>query len=540
VPRCWERRKPLLRCVEAFDYAPRNPSHDGANAPVAKRKAASPIRILHLSDIHFRAGNAWDWGSVLRHLARFVAQEVASGLAPDLVVLTGDLAFSGQADEYALARTWLEEVLWSVLTVGSAPLLPRDRLLLVPGNHDVDRGAIGSVARMVQEGLLDKQNQNEVAEVLGNADQRELVIRRHASFLSFYGDWLGQSQTLPWWRKPFDIKGQRIHIAGLDSAWMASGDGDRGRLIIGRWQINQTVDVREAEGPDWRLALLHHPWDYLAEFDLRESRQAVHLHCDLLLRGHLHEGEVALVRPADPKRACLELAAGCLYESSRYPNAFQWVELHAQPRMVRVLFRVWNRGEWQVDRNQPGCPEGVAEIALGAEEARKETGIAAGGKGSARRLVSQRRATDSQGHSALPRAKGVGAHAHDETPVSDSGALQQPTGTSPTGGPFQFDCFLSHNSKDKKAVRALAAVLRQRGLAVWLDEEQLRPGTSSQRGLESGILAARTVAVLVGADGLGPWELEEQEAAIIAPRSAIRTCPVDWPCNTEECIKGTE
>ena len=26
----------------------------------------------------------------------------------------------------------------------------------------------------------------------------------------------------------------------------------------------------------------------------------------------------------------------------------------------------------------------------------------------------------------------------------------------------------------------------------------------------------------------------------IAPRSAIRTCPVDWPCNTEERIKGTE
>jgi hypothetical protein len=27
---------------------------------------------------------------------------------------------------------------------------------------------------------------------------------------------------------------------------------------------------------------------------------------------------------------------------------------------------------------------------------------------------------------------------------------------------------------------------------------------------------------------------------VIAPRSAIRTCPVDWPCNTEERIKGTE
>jgi predicted phosphodiesterase len=336
-----------------------------AETPVDKGAATLPIRILHLSDIHFRPGRAWDSDPVLRHLARFVASDASAGLAPDLVVLTGDLAFSGQADEYELARTWLERELWPALSTDSARPLSRDRLLLVPGNHDVDRGAIGTVARMVQDGLIENQNQNEVAEVLGDAGHREVPIRRHAAYLSFYGSWLGGPQTVPWWQKPVDIRGQRVHVAGLDSAWMASGDADRGRLIIGRWQLNQTVDVREAEGADWRLALLHHPWDYFAEFDLRESRQAIRLHRDLLLRGHLHEGEAALVRPADPERACLELAAGCLYESSRYANAFQWIELYAEPRRVRVLFRLWNEGAWQVDRNQPGCPDGEMDLPMG-------------------------------------------------------------------------------------------------------------------------------------------------------------------------------
>jgi len=77
-----------------------------------------------------------------------------------------------------------------------------------------------------------------------------------------------------------------------------------------------------------------------------------------------------------------------------------------------------------------------------------------------------------------------------------------------------FDCFLSHNSRDQPAVRALAAHLRARGLTVWLDEEQLRPGLSWQPLLESGIGASRSVAVLVGADGLGPWEQEEMHAAL--------------------------
>lgn len=39
-----------------------------------------------------------------------------------------------------------------------------------------------------------------------------------------------------------------------------------------------------------------------------------------------------------------------------------------------------------------------------------------------------------------------------------------------------FDVFLSHNSKDKPAVRELAEKLRARGLAVWVDESELTPG----------------------------------------------------------------
>ena len=75
---------------------------------------------------------------------------------------------------------------------------------------------------------------------------------------------------------------------------MACGDTDRGRLLLGRYQVHQTVLHPDGEDADWRLALLHHPWDYLAELDTHEARQTIHLHRDLLLRGHLHEGEAAV------------------------------------------------------------------------------------------------------------------------------------------------------------------------------------------------------------------------------------------------------
>ncbi len=41
---------------------------------------------------------------------------------------------------------------------------------------------------------------------------------------------------------------------------------------------------------------------------------------------------------------------------------------------------------------------------------------------------------------------------------------------------FRYDVFLSHSSKDKRAVRELAQRLRADGLRVWLDEWEIQPG----------------------------------------------------------------
>lgn len=77
-----------------------------------------------------------------------------------------------------------------------------------------------------------------------------------------------------------------------------------------------------------------------------------------------------------------------------------------------------------------------------------------------------------------------------------------------------FDCFLSYNRSDESAVRALAGELRGKGVSVWLDEEQLPPGIPWQPLLEDGIRASRSIVVLVGRDGLGPWQAEEIRAAL--------------------------
>src|SRR5262245_31848300 len=75
-----------------------------------------------------------------------------------------------------------------------------------------------------------------------------------------------------------------------------------------------------------------------------------------------------------------------------------------------------------------------------------------------------------------------------------------------------FDVFLSHNSRDKPAVRALAEALQDRGLKVWLDEWELVPRRRWQEALEEVIETTGAAAVLVGKDGPGPWQDKEMRA----------------------------
>ena len=92
--------------------------------------------------------------------------------------------------------------------------------------------------------------------------------------------------------------------------------------------------------------------------------------------------------------------------------------------------------------------------------------------------------------------------------------IPQQTSTATAHADGSFDVFLSHSSQDKPMVRSLAQALTARGIKVWLDVEQLIPGRPWQEALETIIQTTRTAAVLIGKDGLGPWEKPEMRSCL--------------------------
>ena len=78
-----------------------------------------------------------------------------------------------------------------------------------------------------------------------------------------------------------------------------------------------------------------------------------------------------------------------------------------------------------------------------------------------------------------------------------------------------YDVFLSHNSKDKDAVRAIACKLRDRGIMPWFDEWALPVGERTPANLARGLEQSGCCAVFFGGSGMGPWHELEQERALV-------------------------
>ncbi|MCP4570455.1 MAG: metallophosphoesterase, partial [FCB group bacterium] len=239
----------------------------------------------------------------------------------DLVCFTGDAADWGKRDEFDEADEFLAALLDRLD-------LPRERLFVVPGNHDVDRSIHPDPWEALRR-AADEVDELDFARWIAGGDAprgiesswRERVLERQAAWRSWVGLGLGRPELVPatdsqglGYRVVVERRRLPIHVVGLDTAWLCGDDVDAGRLRVTDEQVMRLLTGDGGEPlSGLRLVLMHHPLHDLADGD--RVRALLAEHADLVLRGHLHATELSTW--ADPDRSLRQLAAGCLYEGDR-------------------------------------------------------------------------------------------------------------------------------------------------------------------------------------------------------------------------------
>lgn len=307
------------------------------------------VTWLHLSDVHFQSGQRWEQTIVLNALVRDVLIDLRNQqLLPDFVFVTGDVAHGGRPDEYVQAERFFSEVARITCTD------PETSWFVVPGNHDVDRTQIKPLARISAAAV---QDISQVNSILADEVSRTLFTGRERAFFDFTSSFLGEarawSDRSPWKVETRTVRRLPISIIGLNSAWSAEGgDQDQGRLLLGEFQVREAIASADAYAPGLKIALMHHPLDWLRSFDQERVKSLLFGKggVQVLLRGHLHMGRIA--RQDNPDAHCVELAAGALWQDSTFPHGVTIVRLDADTGQGEVhLFRYSGegRGFWKRD-----------------------------------------------------------------------------------------------------------------------------------------------------------------------------------------------
>lgn len=93
---------------------------------------------------------------------------------------------------------------------------------------------------------------------------------------------------------------------------------------------------------------------------------------------------------------------------------------------------------------------------------------------------------------------------------------------------YQFDVFLSYKSQDHNWVESLKESLELRGVRVWLDRDQIRPGDQFVRALENGLETSRAVALVITPKSLSSgWVQDEYSRAVsLANQRQLQLIPV--------------
>jgi UDP-2,3-diacylglucosamine pyrophosphatase LpxH len=302
--------------------------------------STATLTWLHLSDLHFCKSQAYDANVVLKALLRDLAEQQ---VRPDFIAISGDIAFSAQRAEYDMAQRFFDDLLG---TTG----LDKDRLFLVPGNHDISRGLVGIGAQAIGDSLT---NRNRVNSLLDVPHERKLLFDRFKGYAAFVKAYLGKERRFDdnhfFYVQSLDLAGRRVALLCLNSAWLCASDEDRAKgLLIGERQAR--IALEQAGDADLQIALLHHPFDWLREFDQNDSAAMLADRCDFVLHGHLHQ--TAASQLISPDGAAIILACGACYETRSFPNMYNWVRLDLAAGAGTVHLRRYSDargGFWATD-----------------------------------------------------------------------------------------------------------------------------------------------------------------------------------------------
>ncbi len=313
---------------------------------IVKEIIFDKIKILHISDLHFRN---LDTECNQREVVLESFINFAKTLTPDIIIISGDIAYYGKNEDYQLANLWINKFLKAL------NILP-DKLILCPGNHDINYDNISHM------NIIDKK--------YCGIDNKEILTIENIDKLNvLYQDYCRFAENIK--VKPFNTgKGDsylygirnisNIYFRTLNSSWFCQLENNN---VINK-EIRLGIDLIEyldtknnlldkKSYPNVIVTIYHHASTDLSQDEKRtyerlSSYKYLTYHSNIILNGDTH----AYPDSWTQKDTAYDCPCGALFSSRTHYNNFSYIDIDIKNNKIKRTCFNFN-GKEPIDKNHP-------------------------------------------------------------------------------------------------------------------------------------------------------------------------------------------
>jgi len=252
------------------------------------------VLLLHLSDIHLESED----DPVLQRAEKIVAavRNIDYTIDQCVVVVSGDVAFSGQQEQLTEGWAFLMEVKDLLESeVGQSASDAPVQFVAVPGNHDCDFSKERRARQILIDSILESPEEAEddsVVEICTSPQDAffedflaVLNSEDRRSHPSQYGERL-------YYEYKFEVEqgdvSKLLRFRCCNTAWLSRLKEEQGELYFPQDAVTSGPEQQVA---DLDVSVFHHPYNWIEADSAGDFRERIESLSDIILTGHEHDGK---------------------------------------------------------------------------------------------------------------------------------------------------------------------------------------------------------------------------------------------------------
>jgi len=299
------------------------------------------VIMLQISDIHIQTGRE----SVL--LRAHNIKDACHGVAPSaggcVIVISGDVAFSGKTSEYDAAYSFMNELQSKFLTL---PSMGKVDFIAVPGNHDCNFEDESDIRQY----LIQNLDALYASGIRPSSDRVKAILEVQKNFFAFEarlvnGKEVGFDERLNYGRI-VNFDNFSIRFQCYNTAWLSRKHELQSKLFLPEEAIEPiSVEANVC------ASVFHHPYNWLDANNYRLLRDTVEQTSDLVLTGHEHHAGGGVVDRFSGEHLHYSEAAALQGGGGDLDSGFTLLIFDTETGTQRLEQFGWN-GEYYASKNK--------------------------------------------------------------------------------------------------------------------------------------------------------------------------------------------